>query len=169
MWARSRFVLRSRDVSALAGHDVKDASDHPDGPGAEAFYRVAGSPGFRDVLLRRVREWWPSELVVDGEAMSFCPLEDVDGEFLQFNSCAAIRALDYVLSGNVAPHLRRNNDLLLAVRMFRGKRARGRSLSSENGDPVCGKRSRAGSSVAKRPSMSEAAVVGKGSRGVLVS
>ena len=147
---------------------MKDASDHPDGPGAEAFYRVAGSPGFRDVLLRRVREWWPSDLVVNGEAMSFCPLEDVDGEFLQFNSCAAIRALDYVLSGKVAPHLVRNKDLLMGVRLLRRKRVRGR-LSSEDGHPVCGERSRAGSSVAKRPSMSEATVVAKRSRCDLVS
>ena len=147
---------------------MKDASDHPDGPGAEAFYRVAGSPGFRDVLLCRVREWWPSELVVNGEAMSFCPLEDVDGEFLQFNSCAAIRALDYVLSGKVAPHLLRNNDLLLAVQMLRRKRDQERRLSSEE-HTVCGERSRAGSSVAKRPSMSEATVVAKRSRCDLVS
>ena len=141
--ARSRSVLRSRDVDALAGHDVKDASDHPDGPGAEAFYRVPGSDGFRAVLLDRVREWWPCELVVDGEARSFCPLEDVDGEFVQFNSCACIRALDHVLSGKVPAHLVRNDELLRCVERLRLERL-----------------------VAKRPASvsSEAAVVGRRSR-----
>ena len=138
--ARLRLVLRSRDVEALAGHDVKDASDHPDGPGARAFYRVAGSDGFRAVLLGCVREWWPRELVVDGEAKSFCPLEDVDAEFVQYNSCACIRVLDYVLSGKIPAHLVRNRELLRSVEQFR-----------------------LGSSVAKRPasSMSGAGVVGK--------
>ena len=130
-------------MDALAGHDVKDASDHPDGPGAEAFYRVAGSDGFRAMLLARVRECWPSELVVDGEAMSFCPLEDVDGEFVQFNSCACIRALDHVLSGRVPGRLVRNDELLRSVKMLRLER-----------------------SVMKRPAsvLSEAAVVGRRSR-----
>ena len=106
-------------MGALAGHDVKDASDHPDGPGAQAFYRVAGSEGFRAVLLDRVREWWPSELVVDGEAKSFCSLEDVDAEFVQYNSCACIRALDYVLSGKVPAHLVRNVELECSVDRLR--------------------------------------------------
>ena len=135
-------------MEALAGHDVKDASDHPDGPGADAFYRVAGSQGFRTVLLGRVREWWPSELVVDGEAKSFCSMEDVDAEFVQYNSCACIRALDYILSGKVPAHLVRNRELLRMVKELR-----------------------LGSTVSKRPASfpSEAADVGKRSRGDSVS
>ena len=127
---------------------MKDASDHPDGPGAEAFYRVAGSQGFRTVLLGRVREWWPSELVVDGEAKSFCPLEDVEAEFVQFNSCACIRALDYVLSGRVPGHLVRNEELLRAWkrRRLQGSAAK-RSASFTSEAPVARKRPSCGTSV----------------------
>ena len=94
------------------------------------------------MLLDRLREWWPSELVVDGEVKSFCPLEDVDAEFVQFNSCACIRALDYVLSGEVPAHLVRNHELLLSVKKLRLESSVAKRLASCTSEAaVVGKRS----------------------------
>ena len=137
---------------------MEDVSDHPDGPGAEAFYCVAGSPGFRAGLVDRVREWWPSDLVVDGEAKSFCPRDDIDAEFAQFNSCASIRAVDHVLSGVVPGHLVRNEELRRSVALFRGRSSVAKRPASALKRPAC-----------ESTSCSSAAASGKRSRSDLVS
>ena len=130
---------------------------HPDGPGALAFYGLCGDvdlESFRAKLLADVRLLWPSDVCVDGRPLEICSSSDIDEEFVQFNCCAAHRVLDYVLSGVVHAHQVRNEDLRQALVAFRAMVAvrEEAKVGEAAARPVgCGCRKRPASAVLKRP------------------
>ena len=59
-----------RERSRFAAHATHSKADHPDGPGARAFYDLfvdlGGSKETRAVILRHCRALWPTDVTVDG-------------------------------------------------------------------------------------------------------
>jgi hypothetical protein len=118
------FWLRSWDCSLLAMHRVTEMNKHPDGPGALAFYDLsgAGDPrGFRAVLLREVSAQWPRDIFVDEVRvrLGVAGADGIDEEFVQYNSCAAGRVLEFIVTGSIPGHLVRNSELRRSLQDFR--------------------------------------------------
>lgn len=90
---------------ALQGHRLCHCRDHPHGPGARAFYGVAGET--HDQLLSRVRKLLPTSVWKQGIKIN-CKLSPIDAKLIQWNSCALVRLFNYLVSGSIPAHLKRN-------------------------------------------------------------
>lgn len=115
----------------LAAHCLPDKQDHPDGPGAELFYRLRtdflGAREARQRLMEDLRSLWPKNIYVDDQPVPQLHLgqdggREVQAETVQYASCAAERVVDYVLTGKIPAHLARN--ALLDNRLRSGVRKR---------------------------------------------
>ena len=80
-------------------HPLPSMRGHPDGPGAVAFHRLAAAdpaePGssLPQDLLRLVRQSWPRDLDVGGEAVPGLMDFEPDEEFVQYWSCQTGRVV----------------------------------------------------------------------------
>ena len=92
----------------LKVHRVADMDKHPHGPGARALYGVVGL-SWRQ-LRKRLRSMLPTHFYYLNRRWSLA-FSDVDCEFVQFNACAASRLMNYLTSGTVQPHMKRNKEL----------------------------------------------------------
>ena len=99
----------------FAPHATHSKTDHPDGPGARAFYslflELEGSRETRAYILRHCRAMWPTDVKVDGCTVTDLHLGwsglEVDDETVQYWSCACARLCNYMLTGKIPRHLRR--------------------------------------------------------------
>ena len=101
----------------LSAHIVAQKEDHPNGPGASAYFDLRSSEtemmNFRSALIADLKKMWPSDIKVDGVALDTLhlgrdPDREVQGETVQFAACAALRVVHHVLTGVIAAHLLRN-------------------------------------------------------------
>ena len=106
----------------LHQHIIHNCDDHPDGPGAIAYYDLlpenASPYERRTYFIRETRRLWPTDVRVDGvphEAMHLghdCTRE-VTHETMQFVACALSRMTHYLLTGVILHHLKRTAVLIL--------------------------------------------------------
>jgi hypothetical protein len=107
-------------VPSLGEHHIADQSDHPDGPGAEDFYKLredtCSHRDFRNFLIARLRVLWPTNVRVDGQDaglhIGHAARAEVTAETVQFAACASTRMCAHVGSGKISHHLLRNAVLL---------------------------------------------------------
>ena len=135
----------------LRDHVIPDKTDHPDGPGARAFYELRFDSShpreFRAWLHSQVAKTWPREVSSPTGKANCLGFENgyediVTAEFIQFQSCAMGRFVEHEASGKIPAHLARNSAL----------EAPGPASSSSSG--VAMKRPAAAAPVVqKRPSM----------------
>ena len=84
---------------------LPDLSKLPDGPGAVNFYSVADTS--RADLLRKVTRWLPSTFRLGRRSLPM-HLQSMDEQVVQFNVCAAWRMMNFIFSGSLLAHLKRN-------------------------------------------------------------
>ena len=103
----------------FAPHAHHSKAEHPDGPGARAFYALfldlEGNRQVRAHMLAKCRAMWPTNVTVDGVMrldmhLGWSSLE-LDEETGQHWACATVQLCHYMLSGVIPPHLRRNCSL----------------------------------------------------------
>merc|ERR1711953_1509975 len=89
--------------------------------GAETFYSLRlddlSDREFRTYLFDALLRHWPTNILVDGSVVEGirigqCPAKEVDHELVQYQSCAASRMLDYLLSGVIQFHLKRSSIIM---------------------------------------------------------
>ena len=118
----------------LGHHKIAFKGDHPDGPGAAAYYSLRttedSNADFRRDLLHAVRLYWPRNLALAVEPPGSAPdfawaaAEDaVDEELIQFQSCAMARLTDHLCTGAIPGHLVRTASLAARKRPAAAARA----------------------------------------------
>ena len=85
---------------------LDDMCHLPDGPGAQNFYKTGGIT--RSVLLKETLRLLPEKILFNGKDLHLS-FSEIDEQVIQFNSCAAWRMLNFIFTGVVPPHLRRNS------------------------------------------------------------
>ena len=104
----------------MAAHRVPQKHDHPNGPGARAYFDIGNHSGdyfaYRADLMAAVRRLWPQGILADSFPLAALrvggdPQVQVDDEFMQVGGCAMSRLANYIATGGVPAHLVRTASL----------------------------------------------------------